>query len=128
MIFAWMLAIPIGIVVAVRQNSIYEDTPERIVTARLIIPAELLPEIGLLLIFLMVMLGSGRLLSKMIRDAIGVNFANTELLAQLSESHSASRVANSQLNEQIYAQRVMQLHESPNTVSVPLQAFRIGSR
>ena len=37
------------LIFAVRQSSIYDDTPERIVTARLIIPAEFLPEIGLLL-------------------------------------------------------------------------------
>src|SRR4051812_40370854 len=30
------------------------------------------------------------------------------------------------IHERVYAQRVKQLHESPDEVSVPLQAFRIG--
>ena len=30
------------------------------------------------------------------------------------------------IHERVYAQRALQLHESPDEVSVPLQAFRIG--
>ena len=61
----------------------------------------------MLLVLMVVLLGTGPRVSEMIRDAIGMKFENTELVTQLSQSHAASRVANLQLNDQIYAQRVM---------------------
>ncbi|HEX2825585.1 MAG TPA: EAL domain-containing protein [Burkholderiales bacterium] len=61
----------------------------------------------MLLVLMVVLLGTGPRVSEMIRGAIAMKFENNELLAQLSESHAASRVANLKLNEQVYAQRVM---------------------
>jgi diguanylate cyclase (GGDEF)-like protein/PAS domain S-box-containing protein len=61
----------------------------------------------LLCVLLVVLLGTGPRVSEMIREAIAMKFENNELVAQLSESHSASRLANLKLNDQVYAQRVM---------------------
>jgi len=61
----------------------------------------------LLMVFLVVMLGTGPLVSDMICEAIGMKFEKSALVQRLSESHAASKLANLQLNEQIYAQRVM---------------------
>jgi diguanylate cyclase (GGDEF)-like protein/PAS domain S-box-containing protein len=61
----------------------------------------------MLLVLMVVLLGTGPRVSEMIRDAIAMKFENSELLAQLSDSHASSRVANQRLNDQVYAQRVL---------------------
>ncbi|MEA3156997.1 MAG: hypothetical protein QOK44_4586, partial [Betaproteobacteria bacterium] len=78
----------------------------------------------LLLVVLVVMLGTGPLVSELIRDAIGMKYENTELLARVSETHAASRLANLQLNDQIYAQRVTaeQLRQTSQKLSALIQA------
>ncbi|HEV7801707.1 MAG TPA: EAL domain-containing protein [Burkholderiales bacterium] len=78
----------------------------------------------LLLVFLVVMLATGPMISEMIRDSIAMKYAHTELLAQLSETHAVSRLANRQLSEQIYAQRVMaeQLRQASQKLSALIEA------
>jgi diguanylate cyclase (GGDEF)-like protein/PAS domain S-box-containing protein len=78
----------------------------------------------LLLIVFFVMLTTGPLVSQMIREAIGMKFENTELLSQLSQTHAASRLANLQLNDQVYAQRVMaeQLRQTSQKLTALIEA------
>jgi diguanylate cyclase (GGDEF)-like protein/PAS domain S-box-containing protein len=78
----------------------------------------------LLLVFFVVMLTAGPLVSQMIQEAIAMKFENTELVAQLSETHAASRQANLQLNEQIYAQRVTaeQLRQASQKLAAMIEA------
>lgn len=60
----------------------------------------------LLLVFLVVMLGVGSLVSGVMRKAIGAKFEQRELAALLVKTQADSRTAKLQLNEQVYAQRV----------------------
>ena len=77
-----------------------------------------------LLAFFILMLIAGSMVSEMIRDSLGMKFENSELLAQLSETHAASRQANAQLNEQVYAQRVTaeQLRQASQKLSALIEA------
>jgi diguanylate cyclase (GGDEF)-like protein/PAS domain S-box-containing protein len=78
----------------------------------------------LLVVVFAVMLGTGPLVSEMIRRAIGMKFENSELLQRLSESNAASRTANVRLSEQIYAQRVTaeQLRQASQKLSALIHA------
>jgi diguanylate cyclase (GGDEF)-like protein/PAS domain S-box-containing protein len=78
----------------------------------------------MLLVFMVVLLATGPRVSDMIREAIGMKFENTELVAQLSQSHAASRLANLRLNDQIYAQRVMaeELRQASQKLGALIQA------
>ncbi|MGZ8263328.1 MAG: EAL domain-containing protein [Burkholderiales bacterium] len=78
----------------------------------------------LVLVFLVVMLASGPVVSEMIGEAIGMKFENSELLARLSETHATSRMANLQLNEQVYAQRVTaeQLRQASQKLAALIEA------
>jgi len=78
----------------------------------------------LLLVFFLVMLTAGPLVSQMIQEAIAMKFENSELVARLSETHAASRQANLQLNEQIYAQRVTaeQLRQASQKLRAMIEA------
>ncbi len=78
----------------------------------------------LLLVFFVVMLVAGPLVSETLQEAIGMKFENTELLVQLSETHAASRQANLQLNEQVYAQRVTagELRQASQKLSAMIEA------
>jgi diguanylate cyclase (GGDEF)-like protein/PAS domain S-box-containing protein len=78
----------------------------------------------LVLVFLVVMLAAGPLVSAMLQEAIGMKFENSELLARLSETHSASRQTNLQLNEQIYSQRVTaeQLRQASQKLGAMIEA------
>jgi diguanylate cyclase (GGDEF)-like protein/PAS domain S-box-containing protein len=60
----------------------------------------------LLLVYFVVMLTTGPLVSAMLKEAIGMKFENSELLDRLSDLNVAARRANHQLNEQVYSQRV----------------------
>ena len=62
---------------------------------------------ALLLVFLVVMIGTGPLISNMIRDAIGTRLEKDELAAKLSDTHAAAKFTNLQLEERVYAERVM---------------------
>jgi diguanylate cyclase (GGDEF)-like protein/PAS domain S-box-containing protein len=78
----------------------------------------------MLLVLMVVMLGTGPLVSETIREAIGMKFENSELLAQLSRSHADSRLANQKLNDQIYAQRVTaeQLRQASQKLGALIEA------
>lgn len=81
-----------------------------------------------LLIFMVVMLGTGPLISATLQQAIEMKYENVELLARLSESHAASRLANVQLNDQIYAQRVTaeQLRQASQKLGALIEASPLG--
>ncbi|HUP95732.1 MAG TPA: EAL domain-containing protein [Burkholderiales bacterium] len=78
----------------------------------------------LLLIFLVAMLTSGPLVSKVIREALAMKFQHSELLAQVSAMHAAQSEANVQLNEQIYTQRLTaeQLRQASQKLSALIEA------
>ncbi|MDB5904462.1 MAG: hypothetical protein JWM26_3340 [Betaproteobacteria bacterium] len=78
----------------------------------------------MLLVLMVVMLGTGPLVSEVIREAIGRKFENSELVAQLSQSHAESRVANLRLNDQVYAQRVTaeQLRQASQKLGALIEA------
>jgi diguanylate cyclase (GGDEF)-like protein/PAS domain S-box-containing protein len=78
----------------------------------------------MLVLLLVVMLGTGPIVSEVIREAIGMKFENSELLAQLSQSHAESRLANLQLNDQVYAQRVTaeQLRQASQKLAALIEA------
>lgn len=82
----------------------------------------------MLLVFMVVMLGAGPLVSQTLKQAIEMKFENTELLARLSESHAASRLANVQLSDQIYAQRVTaeQLRQASQKLGALIEASPLG--
>src|SRR5690349_19471283 len=77
-----------------------------------------------LLVFLLVALGAAPLMSDMVRDAIAMKFENSELVAQLSETHAVSRLTNLQLNEQVYAQRATaeQLRQASQKLGALIQS------
>jgi diguanylate cyclase (GGDEF)-like protein/PAS domain S-box-containing protein len=63
-------------------------------------------EIGvLLLVVLALMIATGRLFSRTMRDAVGMKIEHNELLARLSETHAAARKTNLELSEQVHSQR-----------------------
>ena len=78
----------------------------------------------LMMVFLIIMLAAGPVVSEMIRQSLTMKFENSELLAQLSETHSASRQTNLQLNEQVYAQRVTaeQLRQASQKLGALIEA------
>ncbi|HYC43871.1 MAG TPA: EAL domain-containing protein [Burkholderiales bacterium] len=78
----------------------------------------------LMLVFLVVMLATGPLVAGMLQEAIAMKFENNDLLERISETHAASRQANHQLNEQIYAQRVMaeQLRQASQKLAAMIEA------
>jgi PAS domain-containing protein len=78
----------------------------------------------LMMVFLIIMLATGPIVSEMIRQSLGMKFENSELLAQLSEIHAASKHANLQLNEQVYAQRVTaeQLRQASQKLGARIEA------
>ncbi len=78
----------------------------------------------LLLVVVVVVLIAGPMVSAMMRDSIGMKYAGTELLEQLSETHAVSRLTNLQLNDQIYAQRVAteQLRQASQKLSALIEA------
>lgn len=82
----------------------------------------------LLMVFLVVMLGTGPLVSNMICEAISMKFEKNELVARISETHAASKVANLQLNEQVYAQRVTaeQLRQASQKLGALIEASPLG--
>ncbi|MCW5602953.1 MAG: PAS domain S-box protein [Burkholderiales bacterium] len=59
----------------------------------------------LLVVFLAVMLGTGPLMSEMIRESLGVKFENSALLAQLSDAHEQARQGNRELSERVALQQ-----------------------
>ena len=78
----------------------------------------------LLVVFFVVMLTMGPLVSAMLKEAIGMKFENVELMDRLSNLNVASRRANLELNEQVYSQRVTaeQLRQASEKLSLMIQA------
>ncbi len=78
----------------------------------------------LLLVFLVVMFGTGPLITSVIREALSTTFEKDELATRLAETQAASRLAKSQFNEQVYAQRVMaeELRQASQKVGALIEA------
>ncbi len=78
----------------------------------------------LMTVFLMVMLGTGPVMARSVRESLRARFENNELVRQLYEAHGESREANRRLNEQNAAHRRTEesLREATNNMEALIDA------